>query len=218
MEVFKLEKAHKTCLYITRHGSKKVTVDGAWTGALDVELSENGYLQAKELGKELVQEGVHFDIVISSTMIRGRETAKKIIEQFDYYVELVEFDKLREMSHGDVDGLTTDQFHERYPEIEEAWKRNEDIRFPNGENFEDVENRIMPVINDLLKKYEGKNILFVGHKSVNMVLIGNLLHIPLVERYVPQQETCFLTLFEFKGRKRKLKFLNIDPKSLKSYL
>jgi broad specificity phosphatase PhoE len=207
----------KTYLYITRHGSKKGLNDDTWTGAIDVELSEKGYLQAEELGKELSKAKIKFNVIVTSSMTRSKETAKKIVEQFNYNVEVIEFDELKEMSHGDVDGLTNSQFHEKYPEIEDAWKRNEDIRFPNGENFQDVDNRIMPVIIQLLEKYEGKNILFVGHKSVNMVLIGNLLNIPLVYRYVPQQETCFLTMFEFKGRKRKLKFLNIHSNSLIHY-
>ncbi|MFH1650044.1 MAG: histidine phosphatase family protein [Candidatus Woesearchaeota archaeon] len=207
----------KTRLFITRHGAKKGVDDGTWTGALDVELSDAGYKEAEELGNVLAESKLGFDVVVSSTMIRGQETANRILAAFGYNIQFLKFSELREMSHGDVDGLTSQQFYERYPEIEEAWKRDEDVRFPNGENFEDVENRIMPVVYDILKEFEGKNILFVGHKSVNMTLIGKLLHVPLAHRYIPQQETCFLTLFEFKGRKTKLKFLNIEPRSLKSY-
>lgn len=207
----------KTLLFFTRHGAKDDKYKGIWTGQIDAELSQKGLDQATNLGLQLKEQNLVPDVVVSSSLKRGVSTAKNIVLALDNKPILEFYDEFIEMTHGDVDGLTEEEFVERYPEILEAWDRDEDPRFPNGENFEDVENRTMPKLKEILKKYEGKKILFVGHKSINMVVIGGLLHIDYPFRYIPQQDVCYLSLFIFKGEKAKLKFLNISPESLDKY-
>jgi broad specificity phosphatase PhoE len=203
-------------LLFTRHGAKDPKYKGIWTGQIDVDLSKNGVKQASELGKQLQTQKIIPNVVISSTMKRGVATAKAIVKQLTPKPKLESNIEFIEMTHGDVDGLNEKQFVSRYPEILKAWDNNEDYRFPNGENFEDVEKRSMPKLRELLKTYKGKKILFVGHKSINMVLIGALLHINYPFRYIPQQDVCNLTLFII-GDEIKLKFLNINPKEIKNY-
>lgn len=207
----------KTLLFFTRHGAKEEKYKGIWTGQIDAELSQKGLDQARILGQELKAQNFIPDVVVSSSMKRGVATAKQIVEALDNKPVFEMYDEFIEMTHGDVDGLTEEEFVSQYPEILKAWDRNEDPRFPGGENFEDVENRALPKLQEIIKDNEGKKILFVGHKSVNMVLIGGLLHIDYPFRYIPQQDVCHLTLFIYKGEKAKMKYLNIRPKEIRNY-
>lgn len=206
-----------TNFFITRHGHKTDSYKGIWTGAIDVDLSEKGVKQAQDLGSNLNNLDIKFDLILSSNMKRGKNSVNVIISKLDYTPKTLIFEELKEMSHGDIDGLTEKEFINNYPEILKAWDRDEDPRFPNGENFSDVEKRITPIIDKILKEYEGKNILFVGHKSVNMTLIGYFLKIPYELRYSPQQKMCNLTHFIFKDKKLKLNFLNVNPEDVKNY-
>ncbi len=199
----------KTALFLSRHGSKDNDHGSTWTGHFDIELSQKGRDEARQLGKAM--RDVELAAVITSTMKRGVASGEEFLKGYRRPIAHERFDSLREMSHGDVDGLTTEEFKERHSEIIDAWSRDEDPRFPNGENFADVQERLVPTITHLLKTYEGKKILLIGHKSTNMVLLGYFLHVPLPFRYIPQQKNCYLTLLTFSGNKCKLEYANCPP-------
>ncbi len=207
----------KTLFFITRHASKDEKFKNIWTGQIDAPLSDKGKKESEELGEKLNSQNINFDVIISSKMKRCAETAKIVKSKLHNNPELLFFEELKEMTHGEIDGLTEEDITKNYPKIIKSWNNDEDPVFPKGENFKMVEDRIMPIIDSILKKYEHKNILFIGHKSVNMVLVGNMLRMPLQYRYVLQQDKCYISLFILKNNKAKLKFLNINPKNLNDY-
>ncbi|USN45562.1 MAG: histidine phosphatase family protein [Candidatus Woesearchaeota archaeon] len=197
-----------TNLYITRHGKKVKEYELQWTGQQDVPLSPKGFDQAKKLGKKLVKKQIEFSVVVSSPLQRARDTAHTIIEQFDVKPPLVLCDELIEMNHGEVDGLTEEEFHEKYPEMFAAWEHGEDPHFPGGENSADVAARTTPLINKLLQDHEGGNILLVGHKSVNRVILGELMHIPKAFQYYLVLKECKLSLYAVVDGEPKVKYIN----------
>jgi broad specificity phosphatase PhoE len=67
--------------------------------------------------------------------------------------------------------------------LKNEWERFKDDRFtytiPGGENDTDVANRIKPFIEKALRNHEGEEVLIVGHRVVNRLLIGMLMEFPL---------------------------------------
>jgi len=50
-------------------------------------------------------------------------------------------------------------------------------RFPNGESYEDVKERIQSFLEDIKDKYDGKHIAIVAHKAPQLALdtiLGNM--------------------------------------------
>ena len=60
-------------LYVIRHGETRTNREGRWTGWLDVPLTEKGRHDA--LYARRVLEGISFDKVYASDLIRAQETA-----------------------------------------------------------------------------------------------------------------------------------------------
>ena len=59
--------------------------------------------------------------------------------------------------------------------ITEAWSRKEDPRFPNGENNEDVLNRVISFISNI----DNKDSIIVTHQVFLRCLFGQLFNIPM---------------------------------------
>src|SRR3712207_2041072 len=53
-------------LYFIRHGESEFNKANKWTGSTDTPLTDTGHKQAKKAGKKLRDQGVVFDIIISS--------------------------------------------------------------------------------------------------------------------------------------------------------
>lgn len=51
-------------------------------------LNERGWKAARRMGRELKQRGIAFDLVISSTAARTRETIDGIQDQYDFHVPI----------------------------------------------------------------------------------------------------------------------------------
>ena len=68
-------------LYLVRHGQSVNNEKGLWTGWHDVPLTDKGHEDA--LGAKRVLEGISFDRVYSSDLIRARETAQVVLPAYD---------------------------------------------------------------------------------------------------------------------------------------
>lgn len=95
-------------MVVVRHGETEWSRTGRHTGRTDIPLTENGERQARAVGEAL--RGREFALVVSSPLIRARETAR--LAGFEPELR----DDLAEWDYGEYDGLTTPQIREQVPD------------------------------------------------------------------------------------------------------
>ncbi len=122
-------------------------------GWYDVALSELGETQAKQLGERYADQ--RFDAILCSDLQRSYKTAQ--IAFGDKY-PIVQDKRLRECNYGDMN---------RQPKADVEARRAKAIKepFPNGESYEDTSRRMKSFLQDLLRDYDGKTVMIVGHRA-----------------------------------------------------
>lgn len=94
-------------LYFVRHGMSELNKENKWAGRTDTPLTAEGHEQAIVAGKRAKQQGLVFDIILSSPLQRAHDTAKHIAAYTDYPDEdIVLKDFLRERSFGSLEGTS----------------------------------------------------------------------------------------------------------------
>jgi 2,3-bisphosphoglycerate-dependent phosphoglycerate mutase len=71
-------------LVLIRHGESIWNQENRFTGWTDVDLSAEGYEQAKRAGKLLKQHGYNFDIGFTSVLKRSIKTLHIVLEELDH--------------------------------------------------------------------------------------------------------------------------------------
>lgn len=125
------------------------------SGWYDVELSELGEQQAKELGERYRKNDRHIDVVFCSDLRRSYETAKLA---FGDKLPIVQDKRLRECDYGDLTRIPM-------PEVERIKADMITRPFPEGESFEDTSRRMKSFLQDLSEKYDGKTVMIIGHRA-----------------------------------------------------
>lgn len=123
------------------------------SGHNDVELSDLGKRQAKELGERYENE--KFDAIFCSDLQRSYRTAQIA---FGNKLPIIKDKRLRECDYGD---LTK---HPSFEVDSEKLKRIE-TPFPNGESYEQASTRMKSFLGDLKKNYDGQRIMIIGHRA-----------------------------------------------------
>jgi broad specificity phosphatase PhoE len=149
-------------IYLVRHGETDWNKKGLGQGSRnDIEMNDNGKEQALFTGTyldEYRQKDKKFDLVISSPLLRTKQTAEIICDEIGYNKnDIIYFDELKELDHGLIyigktdEELKTDNFYDEYFEKASEVIKNED---PIGSKIE--WNNI--VDNFLSKKYEHETL------------------------------------------------------------
>jgi broad specificity phosphatase PhoE len=122
-------------------------------GWYDVALSDLGEQQAKQLGER--RAGEHFDAIFCSDLQRSYNTAKLA---FGDKFPIVQDERLRECNYGSLN---------RTPKADVEAMREQalTVPFPDGESYEDTSQRMKSFLQDLLKDYDGKTVMIVGHRA-----------------------------------------------------
>ena len=124
------------------------------SGWNDIELSPLGLTQSKELGDRRRDDGI--DAIFCSDLQRAYKSAEIAFEGLD--IPIIQDKRLRECDYGD---LTQHPSSEVNPE-----KANRiSTPFPNGESYEDTAKRMGEFLKDLLRDYDGKRVMVVGHRA-----------------------------------------------------
>ncbi|MBI2627898.1 MAG: histidine phosphatase family protein [Candidatus Niyogibacteria bacterium] len=197
----------RTNIFLLRHAQSQANMLNIVQGrGLLIPLTEKGAEQARNVAKAL--KNLMFDRIFTSTALRAVHTAAAIRKYHPTpYEEIFE---LNELSKGNAEGMSIDNFAKRYPEIIEQWSRGVDVRSDGGENFSDVEARVIPVLERHLIEHAGKNLLYVIHGNVIRVIIGYILGVPYGRRARIQQDYCALTALEYDNSTKRwlVKFIN----------
>lgn len=139
-------------LYVVRHGETNYNKMGLLQGRTDIPLNENGKKQALETQKEL--EGISFDLVISSPMIRAIETASLIAPSKEVVID----HRLEERKLGEYEGKSKNIYDQ---ELYHDYFKN--CTEHGVEGIQQLVDRVNDFINELKRNYYDKTILLVTH-------------------------------------------------------
>ncbi len=162
-----------TNLYIARHGQTKWNVEHRIQGQSDSSLTGTGIRQANQLGKRLSK--VDLDIIFSSSSPRALRTAKLVGDGQERETPLYAEDDLMEISLGEWEGMLRSEVDKLYPRLQNVYFKNPAEFRPvgNGETFHQVKERVMRIMEEILEKNHGKNILVVTHTAIVKLILGS---------------------------------------------
>ncbi len=144
--------------WVMRHGEAESNIKNIVWNKLDGNpLTDYGRLQVEEAAGKL--KGFGIDVIISSDLLRGRQTSEIIARALGLDVEYNP--RLREINTGDLNGHSVEEYWNYAASIRERFTK----RLPNGENYTDVKKRAGDLIYGLDKKYSDKKILIITHDS-----------------------------------------------------
>lgn len=146
---------------MVRHGNTDWNNQHRIQGWTDVDLNENGIMQAYR-ASDMIKEYSSFDIVIASDLLRAHHTAKIISERLSIPFE-TDAD-IRERKHGILEGKTDTEVREKYPSL------NMFSVVEGRETMKDFTRRIERFFYKISSEYDGKSIVVVTHGGVLKVL------------------------------------------------
>ena len=163
-------------IYIARHGETTWNEQGRIQGRSDPELSSKGVDQSLALRNQLKDQPI--SAIYTSTLQRSVFTAQPLADHLGLAMQRQS--ELDEIAFGMLEGKWLFDFDK---EAKEEWERFKNDRFayhiPGAENYADVANRIKPFMMRILQEHQGQEVLVVGHRVVNRLLIGMLLDYPM---------------------------------------
>lgn len=155
-----------TTIGFVRHGITDWNTQGIAQGSADVPLNETGRKQAALLAERLVSEE-GWDIIISSDLVRAKETAEIIGKKLGLPVSYFDT-RLRERSGGKIEGTTEEERLEKWG----ADWRNLDLAM---ENLEDAAERGLACVQDILENFSDQRVLLVSHGALIGLTLQKLL-------------------------------------------
>lgn len=163
-------KVSMVTIIFESHGTTYDNEANLSSGWYDVELSELGKQQAKELGERYKNDDI--DIIFCSDLKRSYETAEIAFVGRD--IPIIKDKRLRECNYGDLTRHASE-------EVEPAKTKYIEEPFPNGESYEQTTERMRIFLEDLIKEYNGKRVMIIGHRATQYGLEYWLKKIPLKE-------------------------------------
>lgn len=169
-------------------------------------LTENGVKEVHKAAKRLTRTKI--DHIFTSSLGSAVETGKIIADHLKIAPQI--YSEFNEADLGRWDGLLKKDLEKQEPEI---WKKfiagpGPQFRFPGGESFQELHDRGLKKINEIVKEYPDKTILIITHGFLIRLFICSLLGINLKESWIFHQFNTNITAFEYNGQKPKFHVIN----------
>jgi isoleucyl-tRNA synthetase len=187
----------KNTYYVMRHGEAWSNVNNILDKGTnkDNHLSEKGVGQATDAAHMLTDKKI--DLIVSSPVLRGKETAEIVGSTLGVQVTFDE--RLKEYDMGVYDGKGRDEYFASLTGSFVAY----DTRVEGGETHEEMMHRSLAVIGDLEKEHTGKTILIVTHGGPARMLFAGA-SLMTEEELIHDDEQMGATLYPKNAEVRKL--------------
>ncbi|MBN4077489.1 histidine phosphatase family protein [Sulfobacillus acidophilus] len=180
---------------LIRHGETEWTKNGQHTSFTDLDLTENGKVQAKKVKTRI--EGRSFAKVFCSPLKRAKQTCEicGLLDQAEILPDLTEW------NYGKYEGITTVEVRKTHQDWL-LWTHGA----PGGESPEQVAKRANNVIEKILSAGDDVAIFSSGHFM--RMLITRWLELPPIEGRRFYLSTASYSLLGFEREIRVVKTLN----------
>ena len=177
-------------LILVRHGQSVWNLEKKFTGWVDVDLTENGKLEATKSGELIKLQNINIDIYYSSFQLRAKNTLKLIKEILQDTKVSKEAWQLNERHYGALTGLNKDEMkvklgEEKVHQFRRSWDLRPDPldrnnpyhpinidtykeipidRIPDTESLKDTYERVLKFYKqEIENKISNNNILVSAH-------------------------------------------------------
>lgn len=187
-------------LVLIRHGQSEWNKLNLFTGWHDVDLSEEGVIEAKTAGKRIKEAGLEFDVAFTSVLTRAIKTLNFVLEESDQmWLPVNKSWRLNERHYGALQGLNKQETAEKYGADQvQKWRRSYDTlpplleenderqakndrryqlldthAIPSGENLKVTLERVIPYWMDTIAPEikEGKRVVIAAHGNSLRALV-----------------------------------------------
>jgi len=165
-------------LFLVRHGQTADNVQMRYIGRRDVPLTNTGTRQADQVSEAL--KAFPIRAVYTSLLKRTADTAARIQQSCD--VPLHADSRLVEGSFGQWEGLCRDEVIKlggKDAERLALWESDASTAPPGGESLEEVQERIVSLVEELYREMSGNSIVLVSHVGPIKALLASAMDIPL---------------------------------------
>jgi len=169
-------------LILLRHGQSVWNLENRFTGEVDVDLSPQGELEAKNSGMRI--KPIPVDIAFTSVLKRAIHTLDIVLKEGEFKIPIFYSAALNERNYGDLQGLNKAETEKKYgAEQVLLWRRSYEVKPPNGESLEDTYHRVVPYYKKEIETSlrQGKNILISAHGNSLRALMMYLENISPIE-------------------------------------
>jgi probable phosphoglycerate mutase len=161
-------------LYFLRHGQTDCSLNNAFCGAIDSELTPAGWEMAEAFAS--AYNSHPWKAIFCSPMRRTVATVSPLCKAIAMQPQLR--DGLREINYGQWEGKTPEvissEFHDDYL----RWSADPAWNAPTGgEMAVTIAARAMQVIEEIKQTYSNGNVLIVTHKATIRIILCSLLGI-----------------------------------------
>ncbi len=205
-----IPNAPSTHLLLVRHGATSANEQRPYVlqgQGVDLPLSDTGRKQASAVAEFLSRFGL--SAVYCSPMRRAVETAGAIAACQGAEVQPIA--DLQECDVGRWEGLDWESIRREHPGAYRVFMENPAV-FPylGGESYQDVLQRIEPILTDLLNRHVGESIAVIAHNVVNRVYLARLLGLELRRARELTQTNACVNVIRFREGQASLVTMNAD--------
>ena len=174
---------------LVRHGQSLWNLEKRFTGWVDVDLTDNGKLEAKKSGELIKKEQLNIDLYYCSFQLRAKNTLKIIQDELNDHKEVKKAWQLNERHYGALTGLNKDEMkiklgEEKVHQFRRSWDLRPDPlektnpfhplnietykeipidKIPDTESLKDTYERVIEFYISDIENNKGKNILISAH-------------------------------------------------------
>jgi probable phosphoglycerate mutase len=162
-------------LYILRHAECTDNASQVLNGRRDTFLTENGKIQALQMGQELKRSGTHISRIYMSPMVRAQLTAliiARVIGVSYPYIDIC--GELRERDFGILTGKPVSDVGMYATKIFETGNIIHFLEAPQAENFNNVRKRAQSFLSRLRSTPWSDTSLVVTHGDIGTMIIAEI--------------------------------------------
>ena len=177
-------------LILVRHGQSKWNLEKRFTGWVDVDLTENGKLEAEKAGSLIKEKNISIDIYYSSLQLRAKNTLKIIQKILRDKKDFIKAWQINERHYGALTGLNKVEMSQKIGEnkvyqFRRSWEMKPDPlskespyhpskieaynnipkgKIPDTESLKDTYERVIKFYDEEIKRHlRNKNVLVSAH-------------------------------------------------------
>ncbi len=186
------KETQPTLILLVRHGQTPTTGKILPGRAPGLQLSERGHDQAVRVAQRLAELPV--TAIYSSPMERTKQTAAPTAERLG--LPVVEASGLIEGDFGDWTGAELSELM-KLPEWQTVQQQPDQFRFPNGESFVEMSQRMAATLHALRTNHPGGTVVCFSHADTIRIAVSDALGSPLNKFQRISIDPCSVSAFAY---------------------